>query len=152
MSGGASSADDLVDHFDQLGWIKGLHEPAGGAGCSSGLLHLVAAFCGQDQDRCALELGVLAQLLCEVNAVHTRHVLVSDHEVEVVNARLFVGVLAIHGFDDVEAGVLEGEGHHLAHGRGIVNNKDAMHRSLLVSTQTSLSMRSSKQGSRKEVK
>lgn len=54
------SADDLSDHFDQLGRIERLDQPAGSAGGAAGLLHLVAAFRGQDQDRRGLELGVLA--------------------------------------------------------------------------------------------
>lgn len=121
------SANDFTNHFDQLGRIERLDQPAGSTGGAAGLLHLVARLGGEDQDRSALELGVLAQLLGQADAIHARHVLVGQHEVEVAAVGLLVGVLAVHGLNDVEAGVPEGEGHHLAHGGGIVNGKDRVH-------------------------
>src|ERR1700712_4723708 len=70
------SADHLLDHFDELGRVEGLDQPAGGAGTAPGLLHLVARLGGQDQDRRALELGVVTQLAGQPDAVQARHVLV----------------------------------------------------------------------------
>ena len=58
------SPDDFADDFDQLGRVKRLDQPAGGAGGPAKLFHLVAVFLGQDEDGYGLELGVLAQPLC----------------------------------------------------------------------------------------
>lgn len=123
----AGSADDLADDLDQLGRVERLHEPARGAGGAPGLLHLVGALGGQDEDRRALELGVFTQLLRQADAVHAGHVLVGQHEVEVATVGLLEGILSVHGLDDVEACVLQREGDHLAHGSAIVYNKDRVH-------------------------
>ncbi len=124
------SADDLADHLDQLGRIERLDQPASGPSGAASLLHLVARLDGQDQDRRGPESRVLAQLLGQADAVHARHVLVGQHEVDGVKSPtlcLLPSILAIHGFDDMEASVLEGERHHLAHRSGIVDGEDCMH-------------------------
>lgn len=121
------SADHLTDHLDQLGRIEWLDQPASGTSGTAGLLHLVTRLGSEDEDRRTLELRVLAQLLGQADAVHARHVLIGQHEVEVAQARLLVGVLAVHSLDDIEASTLEGKRHHLAHGGGIVNSKDRIH-------------------------
>src|SRR5438132_2823471 len=81
--GGRLSANDLLDDFQQLGRIEGLDQPAGGARAAACLLHLVARLGREDEDRRRLELRVVAQLLREADAIHARHVLVGEHEVEV---------------------------------------------------------------------
>src|SRR5664279_1323383 len=123
-----ASANDLADDFDQLGRIERLDEPASGTGGAAGLLHLVARFGGQDEDRRGLELRRAAQLLRQLDAIDARHVLVGQHEIEVVLAGLLEGVLPVDGLDDVEAGVLERERHHLAHGSGVVYGEYRVHR------------------------
>lgn len=119
--------DDLADDFDQLVRVEGFDQPAGGTSGASSLFHLVARLTGQDQDGRGLELGLLPQLLGQANAVHARHVLVSQHQVEVTSHRLFVGILAIHRLDDNEAGVLEGKRHHLPHRGTVIDSEYRMH-------------------------
>src|SRR4030095_16999974 len=70
------SADDLLDHLEQLGRVEWLHEPSRRSGATAGLLHLIARFGRQDEDRRGLELRVVAKLLRQADAVHARHVLV----------------------------------------------------------------------------
>ena len=123
----SKSADDLADDLDQLGRIKGFDQLAGGAGSAAGLLHLIARFGSQDQDRRCLELRVLAQLLRQRDAVHARHVLVGQDEIEVLGARLFPRVLAVHRLDDVEPGVLQREQDHLPHRSGVVDSENRIH-------------------------
>src|SRR5438046_10187236 len=82
------SAHNLLDDFDQLGWVEGLDEPAGRTRAAARLLHLVARLCGQDQDRRGLEPRPVAQLLRESDAIHARHVLVREHAVEAALAVL----------------------------------------------------------------
>lgn len=123
-------ADHLMDHLDQLVWTERLDQPAGGTRGAAGLLHLVARLDGEDQDRRRLEPWVLAQLPGQTDAVHPGHVLVGQHEADGMKStilRLLPGILAIHGFDDMEVSVLERERHHLAHRGGIVNGKDRVH-------------------------
>lgn len=124
------SADDLADHLDQPGGIEGLDQPASGPSGAAGLLHLVARLDGQDQDRRALELGVLAQLLGQADAIHARHVLVGQDQVDGMKSPilcLLPSILAIHSLDDMEAGVLERERDHLAHGGRIVDGENPVH-------------------------
>ena len=63
----------------------------------------------------------------EADAVEARHVLVGQHEMEIALGRLLPCVLAVNGLDDVVAGVLQRERHHLAHGCGVVDGEDGMH-------------------------
>src|SRR5256885_3298096 len=48
----------FLNDFDQTVWIEGLDQPARGARGASGLLHLVAGFGGENENRRVLELGV----------------------------------------------------------------------------------------------
>src|SRR5256885_4888359 len=70
----------FLNDFDQTVWIEGLDQPARGARGASGLLHLVAGFGGENENRRVLELGGFAQLAGQADAIQTRHVLVGRSE------------------------------------------------------------------------
>jgi hypothetical protein len=111
------SADDFLNHFDQAIRIEGLHQPSRGTRSAARLFHLVTGFSGQNQYGDGLEFWVFAQLAREANAIESRHVLVGEHQTDVMGLCLFQGILPIHGFHHMVASTREGEGHHFSHGR-----------------------------------
>ena len=77
----------------------------------------------QEQDRRALELGLGAQGLDELQAVHVGHVEIGDDDVDLIVRQHLQGIDPVIGLDDMEAGVAQGHGDHLAHGPGIIDGQ-----------------------------
>jgi hypothetical protein len=72
---------------------------------------------GEHQNGGRLEIGVFAQLARQAQAIEAGHVLVGQHQIKGLLLCFFVGVLAVHGFNDLVTGARQGEGDHLAHRR-----------------------------------
>src|SRR5471032_2506200 len=122
----ALSADDLLHYLDEPLWIEGFDQPAIGAGGAALGFHLVGRFGGQHQDGRLLVGRQFAQQLDQLQAVHARHVLVGQHQVDALQLGFFQAVLAVDRLDDEVAGGLQAERHHLAQGTGIINCKDCL--------------------------
>ena len=72
---------------------------------------------GQHEDRREAIGRQGAQVLDERDAVHHRHVEVGDHHVDVPTVEVLAGLLAVFTLEHQEAGGLQGERDHGAHGR-----------------------------------
>ena len=81
------SADTTPNDFQQLGWIERLDQPAGGAGRFALRLHGIAGLGGEQQDRRAGMRGSGAQRAHHGQAIHLRHVLIRDDELDAVGLR-----------------------------------------------------------------
>ncbi|MPM65408.1 hypothetical protein SDC9_112304 [bioreactor metagenome] len=120
-------AQNFLDHFDQTIGVERLDQPPRGPRRAPGLLHLFAGLGGQDQDRRGLELGVLAQLAGQTDAVEPWHVLIGQHQVDLMRIGLLQRILPIHRLHYVVASTRERERHHFAHGRRVINSKNGWH-------------------------
>src|SRR5690606_30225982 len=123
MSMVGPSAQHLAHGGDQLGRLERLDQPAGGTGGAAFLLLVGARLGGQHQQRGELVGGQLAQLADQLDPVHPRHVDVGDHGVELLPLRLLQCRLAVLGLVHGVAGRRQGEGDHLPHGGGIVDDQ-----------------------------
>jgi hypothetical protein len=87
-------------------------------------LHFVRRFGGEHQDRHLLVGRQAAQRLDQGEAVHLRHVLVGQDQVDGLQLRLVQAILAVDRFHHLVAGGLQAERHHLAQGTGIVDREN----------------------------
>ena len=116
-------AENLANGGEQLLGIERLDQPAGGTGRLAFALLVGAGFGGEHQQRGELVAGQGAQLADQLDPVHARHVDVGDHRVELLGLGHFQRGNAVLRFLDVVAAAGQGEGHHLAHGGGIVDDQ-----------------------------
>jgi hypothetical protein len=66
---------------------------------------------------------MLAQLARQTQSIHSRHILVSEHQIKRLSLRFFKGIDTIHGLYNLESGTQQREGHHLSHGRRIIDSE-----------------------------
>ena len=83
-------------------------------------------FGGQDDDGREAVLGGGPDVACEAQAVHAWHVHVADDQCGRVGVEPAHGVLAIDGFHDRIAGLLERQFHDGAETAGLIDHQDGL--------------------------
>jgi hypothetical protein len=99
----------LAHDFDELLWIERLDQPAGRPGRAPLRLHRVGRLGRQHQDRRRSILRCGTQVANQGQAIHARHVLIGQHQVDAARLRLVQAILSVDRLDHFVTGTFQRE-------------------------------------------
>src|SRR5437899_1290051 len=103
--------DELRNRMQDLIGPKRLYDPRLGAGHLPRLLALLARFGGEHDDRHETVMRQLLDLFHEGDAVHSRHVNVTDHQIDLAAIQLLQSFGSVYCIEHFLAGVRQRSTH-----------------------------------------